>query len=71
MVEPVIAIAAALAIGLSGLGAAYAEAHIGSSGVGAILEKPETFSKVLVLTVVPETIVVFGFVVAMILLFVV
>ena len=70
MVEPITAIAAALAIGLSGLGAAYAEAHIGAAGVGAILENEKTFSKVLVLTVVPETIVVFGFVVAMILLFV-
>lgn len=71
MVDPIVAIAAALSVGVSGLAAAYAEAHIGAAGVGAILEKEDSFSKVLVLTVVPETIAVFGLVVALILLFVV
>jgi len=71
MIDPIIAIAAAISVAGSGLAAAYAEAHIGAAGIGAILEKPESFSKVLILTVVPETIAVFGLVVALILLFVV
>ena len=48
---------------------AWAEKAIGSAAVGAIAEKPEeTFSKVLILTVIPETIVIFGLVVAILIL---
>mgnify|MGYP003395086575 FL=1 len=71
MVTDIGMIAAAIAVGMTGIGTAYAEAHIGAAGIGAILEKPESFSKVLILTVIPETIVVFGLVVAIILLFVI
>ncbi|MHC1598085.1 MAG: V-type ATP synthase subunit K [Candidatus Methanofastidiosia archaeon] len=66
-----IAIAAALAVGLTGFASAIAEKHIGSAAVGAIAEKEELFGKVLLLTVIPETIVIFGLAVALILLFVV
>ncbi|HOP08605.1 MAG TPA: hypothetical protein PK718_00520 [Candidatus Methanofastidiosa archaeon] len=66
-----IALAAALAVGLTGIGSAIAEKNIGSSAVGAIAEKEELFGKALILTVIPETIVIFGLAIGLILLFVV
>ena len=57
-------IGAAIAIGLSALASGYAQSKIGSAGAGALVEKPELFGNILVLTVIPETMVVFGFVIA-------
>ncbi|MDD4281253.1 MAG: V-type ATP synthase subunit K [Candidatus Methanofastidiosa archaeon] len=71
MTTGLIALSAALAVGLSGLAAAIAEKEIGSAAVGAMAEKEELFGKALLLTVIPETIVIFGLAVALILLFVV
>lgn len=69
-VEPLSAVGAALAVGLTGLASAWAESAIGSAGVGAMAENEKLFGKALILTVIPETIVIFGLVVAiMILLF--
>lgn len=64
MVDPITAIAAALAIGLSAIAAAIAEKDIGAAAVGAMAEKEELFVKGLIMTVLPETIVLFGFVIA-------
>jgi V/A-type H+-transporting ATPase subunit K len=66
-----IALSAALAVGLTGFASAIAERQIGSAAVGAMAEKEELFGKALLLTVIPETIVIFGLAVALILLFVV
>lgn len=59
-----IALSAGMAIGLSSLAAAWAEKEIGSAAIGAMAEKEELFGKVLILTVIPETIVIFGLVIA-------
>lgn len=59
------AIGAALAVGLTGIGAAIAEKDIGSAAVGAMAENESLFGKGLILTVIPETIVIFGLVVAL------
>ncbi|MBI2655812.1 V-type ATP synthase subunit K [Candidatus Woesearchaeota archaeon] len=59
-----IALAAGAAIGLSAIGAGIAEGRIGVAAVGAMAEKEELFGKGLVLTVIPETIVIFGLVIA-------
>lgn len=59
-----IAIGAGLAIGLSALAAAIAEKDIGAAAVGAMAEKEELFVKGLIMTVIPETIVLFGFVIS-------
>ena len=59
-----IAIGAGLAIGISALAAAIAEKDIGAAAVGAMAEKEELFVKGLILTVIPETIVLFGFVIS-------
>ncbi len=63
-----IAMASGLAIGLSAIAAAIAEKEIGVAAVGAMAEKEELFGKGLVLTVIPETIVIFGLVIAILIL---
>lgn len=60
--------AAALAIGLAALGTAYAQARIGSAGAGAITEKSEVAPQIFVLMALPETILLFGFVIAIMIL---
>ncbi len=52
-----------LAIGLTGIGTGIAQSRIGSAGVGAIAEDRSMLGLVLTLFVIPETIIIFGFVV--------
>jgi len=63
------AIGAGLAVGLTGLGTGVAEMAIGSAAVGATAENKDIFGLALLFTVIPETIVIFGLVVALLLLF--
>ena len=63
-----IAIGSGIAIGVSALAAAMAESTIGAAAVGAMAEKEELFGKGLILTVIPETLVIFGLVVAILIL---
>lgn len=63
-----IALSAALSVGLSAIGAGIAEKDIGAAAIGAIAEKEEFFGKGLIFTVIPETLVIFGMVVAIIIL---
>jgi V/A-type H+-transporting ATPase subunit K len=63
-----IAIAAGIAVGLTGLGAGWAEKDIGSAAVGAIAENEKLFGKGIILMVLPETIVIFGFAIAFLLM---
>ncbi len=63
-----IAIGAGLAIGLTAIGAGIAEKEIGAAAVGAMAEKDEVFGKGLILTVIPETLVIFGLVVAILIM---
>ncbi len=65
-----IAIGAGLAVGLTGLGAGLAEKDVGAAAVGAITEDVSLFGKAMVLMVLPETIVIFGLVVAILAAFV-
>jgi len=63
-----IAIGSGLAVGLSAIAAGIAEKEIGSAAIGAMAEKEELFGKGLILTVIPETLVIFGLVVAILIL---
>ena len=63
-----IAIGAGLAVGLAGMATGRAQASVGAGGTGAIAEKPELFTNVLILFAIPETIVILGFVIAFLLL---
>lgn len=59
-----LAIGAGIAIAGAGMGTGRAQASVGAAGVGSIAEKPESLGTVLMLFVIPETIVILGFVVA-------
>ena len=68
MVDGLTAIGIGLSIGLTAIGTGIAEASIGAAAVGAMAEKEELFGKGLILTVIPETLVIFGFVIALLML---
>ena len=57
------AAAAALAVGLAAVGAGYAERGIGAAAVGAMAENEDLFGRGLILTVLPETLVILALVV--------
>jgi len=62
------AIGASIAVTGGAVGTALAQAAIGSAGMGLLAEKPETSGLVLLYLVIPETLVIFGFVVAILIL---
>ncbi len=64
MEKALLALAASLAIGIPAMATAYAQAKIGSAGAGTVAEKPETSGTMIILEAIPETIVILGFVVA-------
>jgi len=59
---------AAVAAGLSSLGAGIAVASVGSAAVGAIAEKPELFGRVLIFVGLAEGIAIYGLIVAILIL---
>ena len=61
-------VAAAIAAGLSAVGAAYAVAHVGSSAVGALAEKPELLGRVLIFVGLAEGIAIYGLIIAILIL---
>ncbi len=69
MEKTLIAFAAALAVGLSALATAWAQARIGAAGAGTLAEKPELAATIIILVAIPETMVILGFVVAAMILF--
>lgn len=58
-----VALGAGLALGLAALGVGIAQGGIGSAASGAVAEKPELFGQLLIYLVIPETLVIFGFLV--------
>lgn len=64
MEKALMALAAALAIGLPALATAWAQSRIGAAGAGTLAEKPELTGTIIILLAIPETMVVLGFVVA-------
>jgi V/A-type H+/Na+-transporting ATPase subunit K len=64
-----IAMAAALAVGICALGTGLAQSRIGAAGAGSIAEKPETVGSILLLVAIPETMIILGFVVAIVIIF--
>jgi V/A-type H+-transporting ATPase subunit K len=62
-----LAVGAGLAVGLAGVGAGMGESQIGAAAVGATAENEQMFGKGLVMTVLPETIVIFGLIISILL----
>ncbi|HEY4706507.1 MAG TPA: ATPase [Thermodesulfobacteriota bacterium] len=68
MEEGLVALAAALAIGLPALATGLAQSKIGAAGAGAVAEKPELSGIIIILIAIPETMVLLGFVTAYLLI---
>ena len=62
-------IAAGLAIGLAGLGAAIGMGQAGSAAIGAISEKPELFGKALIFVVFIEAVAIYGLLISILIVF--
>lgn len=65
-----IAIGAGLAIGLSALGSGIGQGLAASAGAGATAEDKSLLGKMMVFAAMPETQAIYGFVIAILLLFV-
>jgi len=66
--DGMIALSAGITMAGTGIATAWAEKVVGGATVGAIAEKPELFGRGITLMVLPETIVIFGLVIAFLLL---
>jgi V/A-type H+-transporting ATPase subunit K len=62
------AISAALAVAASAFASAWAQSKIGSAAAGALAEKPELGGIFIVLEAIPETMIILGFVVALLIM---
>lgn len=62
-----LAIGAAIIMAGAAMGTAKVQAAVGAGGTGALAEKPELFITIVILMAIPETIIVLGFVMAMLL----
>ena len=68
METSLVAIGAALAIGIPALATAWAQGKIGAAGAGTLAEKPELSGLVIIMIAIPETMVLLGFVIAYLIL---
>jgi len=61
-------VAAALATGLSSLGAGFAVASVGSAAIGALAEKPELLGRALIMIGLAEGIAIYGLIISILIL---
>jgi V/A-type H+-transporting ATPase subunit K len=64
-----IALAAAAAIAIPALATAWAQSRIGPAVAASLAEKPELSTTAILLVAIPETMVILGFVVAMLIVY--
>jgi len=62
-------LAAALAVGVPALATAWAQSRIGPAIAASMAEKPELSTTAVLMIAIPETMVILGFVVAVLILF--
>jgi V/A-type H+-transporting ATPase subunit K len=63
-----ITLSAALAIGIPALATAWAQSRIGPAAAAALAEKPQLSTTVIIMIAIPETMVILGFVVSILIL---
>lgn len=63
-----VTLSAALAIGIPAIATAWAQSRIGPAGAASLAEKPELSTTVIIMIAIPETMVILGFVVAVIIM---
>ncbi len=59
-----IGLGAGIAVGAAAIATAWAQSAIGSAGMGLMAEKEGSFTNVLILVALPETLIILGFLVA-------
>ena len=59
-----IMLSAAIAVGIPAIATAWAQSKIGPAGAATLAEKPELTATVIIMLAIPETKVILGFVVA-------
>lgn len=60
----IIAISAAIAIGVPAMATAMAQSRIGAAMAGAVAERPELVGSAIIMVAIPETMVILGLVIA-------
>jgi V/A-type H+-transporting ATPase subunit K len=63
-----IALSAALAVGIPALATGWAQSRIGPAAAATLTEKPELSTTAIIMIAIPETMVILGFVVAIIIM---
>jgi V/A-type H+-transporting ATPase subunit K len=63
-----VTLSAALAIGIPALATAWAQSRIGPAAAATLAEKPQLSTTVIILLAIPETMVILGFVVSILIL---
>ena len=63
-----ISLAAAVAIAIPAVATAWAQSRIGPAAAASLAEKPELSTTVIIMLAIPETMVILGFVVAVIIM---
>jgi len=63
-----ISLGAAIAIAVTAIATAWAQSRIGSAAAATLAEKPELSTTAIIMIAIPETMVILGFVVAMMIL---
>lgn len=63
-----LAVAAAFAVGLPAVATAWAQGRIGPAVAASLAEKPELSTTAVIMVAIPETMVILGFVVAVLIL---
>ncbi|MDQ7839833.1 MAG: V-type ATP synthase subunit K [bacterium] len=64
MAHGLLGLAAALAVAFGAIGTAWAQSRIGAAAAGAMAERPEIGGQMLIFLVLPETMIILGFVIA-------
>jgi V/A-type H+-transporting ATPase subunit K len=64
-----VVLAAALAVGVPALATAWAQSRIGPAMAASMAEKPELTTTAILMIAIPETMVILGFVVSVLILF--
>jgi len=68
--DPLVYLASAIAVSIPAIATGYAQSKIGAAGSGAMAENRELFVPVMILVALPETTVILGFVIAILVLFI-
>ena len=61
-------VSAAIVLSVAALATAWAQSKIGAAGAAALVEKPELAGTIVILVAIPETMVILGFIVAVLII---